>query len=236
MNNSTKAFIISLIIHVSLFGMFLDFEPQKIEKKEVVVLNMNMIQNISQIEKEPIQETSQKVEDKIEQEEILEEPKPEPKKEIIKKIKKEIKKVKTEPLKKVKKEPKIEEKKEVVKKEEVNQNLPTTKEPIQTPKKTESEENYQQKYLDDNLASIIKAIKKYKNYPYQAKKRGMTGKVIIQCTIKTNGKIENLKIIEASKYTLLNENSLEILTKASKEFVAPKKDVTLSIPFNYELN
>jgi periplasmic protein TonB len=238
MNNSSKAFFISLLIHASLFAMFLDFEQQIPEKKEVVVLNMNMIQNINKVEKEPVQETAQKVEEITEEiiepekpiEKKVEEIKPEPVKEVIKKVKKEIVKPRPEPIKEIKKEPIKEEIKEVV------ENIPTTKEISQTPQKVEPQENYQQKYIDENLASIIAAIKKYKKYPLQAKKRGMTGKVLVKCTIKTNGELVDVKIIEASKYELLNENSVEILELASKEFIAPKRDVTISIPFNYFLD
>lgn len=232
MNNSRKAFFISLLIHASLFAMFIDFEQQKPEKKEVVVLNMNMIQNISQ--KEQIQETPQQVEKEIEKEpepeKQIKETKPEPVKEAIKKVKKEIIKPKTEPKKEITKEPVKEEIKEIA------QSVTTTKEITQTPQKVEPQENYQQKYIDDNLASIIAAIKKYKKYPLQAKKRGMTGIVLVKCTIRTDGKLENIKIIEPSKYELLDENSIEILEIASKEFVAPKRDVTISIPFNYSLD
>ena len=72
MSNSTKAFIISLVIHLSLFSIFIDFEQKKTEKKEVIVLNMNMIQNISQ--KELIQEpqVEKKTEEKIEEKAELE--------------------------------------------------------------------------------------------------------------------------------------------------------------------
>lgn len=228
MNNSRKAFFISLLIHASLFAMFIDFEQQKPEKKEVVVLNMNMIQKISQ--KEQIQETPQQVEKEIEKEpepeKQIKETKPEPVKEVIKKVKKEI----IKPKKEITKEPVKEEIKEIA------QSVTTTKEITQTPQKVEPQENYQQKYIDENLASIIAAIKKYKKYPLQAKKRGMTGIVLIKCTIRTDGKLENIKIIEPSKYELLDENSIEILEIASKEFVAPKRDVTISIPFNYSLD
>lgn len=230
MNNSRKAFFISLLIHASLFAMFIDFEQQKPEKKEVVVLNISMIQNISQ--KEQIQETPQQVEKEIEKEpeKQIKKTKPEPIKEVIKKVKKEIIKPKTEPQKEITKEPVKEEIKEIA------QSVTTTKEITQTPQKVEPQENYQQKYIDENLASIIAAIKKYKKYPLQAKKRGMTGIVLIKCTIRTDGKLENIKIIEPSKYELLDENSIEILEIASKEFVAPKRDVTISIPFNYSLD
>lgn len=232
MSNSTKAFIISLVIHLSLFSIFIDFEQKKTEKKEVIVLNMNMIQNISQ--KELIQEpqvekkTEEKIEEKAELEKKNQEIKPEAKKEIVKELKKETIKPKTEPIKEITKEP--------IKQEEIVQNIPTIKEIIDTPQKVEPQQNYQQKYIDDNLASIIVAIKKYKKYPLQAKKRGMTGIVLVKCTIRTDGKLENIKIIEPSKYELLDENSIEILEIASKEFVAPKRDVTISIPFNYSLD
>ncbi|QKF78182.1 energy transducer TonB [Arcobacter defluvii] len=228
MNNSLKAFIISLLIHASLFAMIFNFEEPKPEKKELIILNMNMIQNISQVQKQEIQqipEIEKKIEEKVIEPEPIKEPTP-IKKEIPKKIEKKTEKPKIKPLKKIEESKKMEEITEKV----------ITKEEIKKIEKVKTEPNYQQKYLDDNLASIIKAIKKYKKYPLQAKKRGMIGKTLIQCTITTSGKLINIKILEGSKHNLLDENSIEILTKASKEFVAPQKDVTLTIPFNYELN
>jgi len=231
MNNSLKAFIISFFVHASLFAVILNYEAPKPEKKELIVLNMNMVQNMVQVQKQetPQEESPKEVEKKIEEKVIESETAKEPTPIQKKVIPKEVKKTKIEPKKEVR------EKKEIVK----------TQEPIQPPipkeipKNVENiipEPNYQQKYLDDNLASIIKAIKKYKKYPLQAKKRGMVGKTLIQCTITTSGKLIDIKILEGSKYDLLDENSLEILQLASKEFITPQKDVTLTIPFNYELN
>lgn len=231
MNNSLKAFIISFFVHASLLAVILNYEAPKPEKKELIVLNMNMVQNMVQVQKQetPQEESPKEVEKKIEEKVIESETAKEPTPIQKKVIPKEVKKTKIEPKKEVR------EKKEIVK----------TQEPIQPPipkeipKNVENiipEPNYQQKYLDDNLASIIKAIKKYKKYPLQAKKRGMVGKTLIQCTITTSGKLIDIKILEGSKYDLLDENSLEILQLASKEFITPQKDVTLTIPFNYELN
>lgn len=236
MNNSLKAFIISFLIHVSLFAVILNYETPKPEKKEIIVLNMNMVQNITQAKKQEVQEEITKVEEKIEEKVIESEPTKEllPKKEVVKKIEKVINKQKDEPKKELPKKiiEKIEEKKEF---QEVVEKI-QDKEEVKITENIKPEPNYQQKYIDDNLASIIAAIKKHKKYPYQAKKQGMIGKVVIQCTITSNGIIQNIKIIEASKYELLNKNSIEILEIASKEFVSPKRDVTISIPFNYFLD
>lgn len=232
MNNSLKAFIISFLIHISLFAVILNYETPKPEKKEIIILNMNMVQNITQAKKQEVQEEITKVEEKI----IEPEPTKEflPKKEVPKKVEKIINKQKNEPKKELPKKiiEKIEEKKES---QEVIEKI-QDKEEVKITENIKPEPNYQQKYIDDNLANIIAAIKKHKKYPYQAKKQGMIGKVVIQCTITSNGIIQNIKIIEASKYELLNKNSVEILEIASKEFVAPKRNVTISIPFNYSLD
>lgn len=231
MNNSLKAFIISLLIYTFLFIVIFNYEIKKPEKKELIVLNMNMIQNIVQAQKQEIQEEKIPESEQIKESEPVIEPEPikEPlvKKELPKKIEKQ--KPKKEPPKKV------QELKEVQKTEVLNENTIVKEEPKNI-EKIDSEPNYQQRYIDNNLANIIAAIKKYKKYPFQAKKLRMTGTAVIQCTITTSGKVINVKIIESSKYDLLDENSLEILQLASKEFIPPKKEVTLNIPFNYELN
>jgi protein TonB len=247
MKNSLTAFIISLLVHISVFAAIL-YTPIQIKEKETVILSMNMISEIVQTKKQVEQkqevttkEQKKQVEEKkIEKiqkkvEPVKKEPKPvkkikkpKPKKKIVKKEpKKEIKK----PVAKVRKEKPVKE----VKKEPVEK-VTSQKKQEESIKRVKSGENYQEKYIKTNLESIIAAIKKHKNYPYLAKKRGFEGKVVVQCTIMANGKIKDIKIIDECKYDILNKNSIKILKLASKEFEAPKKDVQLTIPFNYYLN
>jgi protein TonB len=230
MKNSLTAFIISLLVHISVFAAIL-YTPIQIKEKETVILSMNMISEIVQTKKqvEQKQEVTTKEQKKQVEEKKIE--KIQKKVEPVKKEPKPVKKIKKpKPKKKiVKKEPKKEIKKPVAK-------VTSQKKQEESIKRVKSGENYQEKYIKTNLESIIAAIKKHKNYPYLAKKRGFEGKVVVQCTIMANGKIKDIKIIDECKYDILNKNSIKILKLASKEFEAPKKDVQLTIPFNYYLN
>ncbi|XPV69392.1 MAG: energy transducer TonB [Halarcobacter sp.] len=238
MTYSFKAFIISLLIHVSVFATIINFETFKEKKKEIIVLNMNMVNEITQIKKQT--EKKQQTNTKEQKKQIEKKPKtikkiqkPKKKKKIIKKVIKKVKPEKKIPkqIKDEIKPPKKEIKKELQKVEKNN-----TLKKDESKKRIKSGENYQQKYIKNNLAHIIAAIKKYKNYPYQAKKRGMEGRVIIWCIITKDGKLKDIKIMEKSEFDILNQNSIDILKKASREFEAPQKDVILTIPFNYYLN
>ncbi|RXJ60906.1 energy transducer TonB [Candidatus Marinarcus aquaticus] len=223
MNSRTiKAFIISLFIHVSLFATFIQWEKQSLEKKNLVVIDMSMIHKNTQIKKVKEKKEHTNSKKRIKQ---VEQKKIKPKKKANKKeLKKSEEKqpLKKEDLKK-KPEPKNIKPQQQLKKQEESQ------------KRVKSGESYQQQYIKNNLAQIIAAIKKYKNYPYIAKKRGYEGKVLLQVHIHTDGTISNIQLLEASPFKILNENSIEILKQASKEFMRPEKPITLSIPFNYYL-
>lgn len=235
--NNFKAFIISLLIHISLFATFLEYQMPKKEEKELIVLNMNMVNEITKIKKQT--EKKQQTDTKKQKKQIEKKVEKKIEKKVVKKqVKKQIKE--TTPVKKILKPKKIVEKKSVETVEKKVEN--TFKEVKKSVKKEESikrvksGETYQEKYIKNNLADIIAAIKKYKNYPYLAKKRGMEGKVLIKCIITASGKIKNIQIIEKCNFDILNKNSIDILKLASKEFKAPKKDISLTIPFSYYLN
>lgn len=228
MNSRTfKAFIISLFIHVSLFATFIQWENEPLEKKNLVVIDMNMIHQSTQLKKvqEKKEHTStQKQLKQVEQKEVK------PKE---KATKKEVKKPeKKRPIKKeaLEKKPEPKKEKKTIKPQQ------KLKKQEESKKRVKSGESYQQQYIKNNLAHIIAAIKKYKTYPYIAKKRGYEGKVLLQVHITANGQISNIKLLKASPFKVLNENSIDILKQASKEFQVPKKPVTLTIPFNYYLD
>ncbi|QKF82774.1 energy transducer TonB [Halarcobacter ebronensis] len=224
MKYSVIAFIISLFVHSLLVAAYFSINTTK-EKKEIIVLNMNMIDKI--IETKKVEKAEQKINTKDEKksvERIEKKPLIKKEKKIVKKTleKEKIKEEQKEELKKIVKSKEI-EKKPIIKKEE------------DSIKRVKNGENYQEKYIKSNLSKIIAAIKKHKKYPYLAKKMQMEGKVIIKCIITSKGEIRNIDFVEKSSFEILNKNSIEILKKASKEFEAPKKEIELTIPFNYEL-
>ena len=220
MNDSIKAFLISLALHLGIFGTFILYEPsQKKEEKKLVVLDMNMIENITQIKKIDIPKEMTESKEQKKQEENKE-------KEVEKKVEKKIVKKLSKPKKK-----KIQKK--IAKVNKVKPKTKPNKE--ENIKRVKSGENYQEQYMKTNLAKIIAAIKKHKYYPNTAKKKEIEGKVILKCTIMPNGSIRGITFVKRSSSSILNQNSIDILKKASKEFIAPLKEIEIIIPFNYEL-
>lgn len=221
MNHSLKAFIISASLYTTLFGAVIFYKPAKEEKKKIVVIDMNMISTIVQTKK--IEEAKEKINTK-EEKKIIEE-----KKEVEKKIEKKVVKKLTKKQPEKKKQKKI-EKEHLEKPKKQNQ-----KKIDESIKRVKSGESWQECYIRTNLSKIIAAIKKYKKYPYMAKKDRIEGEVIIKCVITPQGGVKNIRFVKKSSSSILNENSIDILKKASKEFEAPMKEMELIIPFNYDL-
>ncbi len=251
MSHNLKGFLLSIITHLFILVPFIyafdTTEETKEKNIKKVVLDLNMIDEITQLKqvtkKQEVVQSQQVVKKQInkkipkktvqKKKTIKTDPikKNTPSKNIIpKQIKKEIvkKQEKIEPKKIVKtdKEPKKIMKKQPEKKE-------STKNEI---KKVKSGKSYTQSYMKNNLSYIIRAIKKYKKYPYSAKKRGFEGKCILSCLYTKNGVVKNIKIKKSSGYALLDNNSIEILKLASREFKIPEQNIELHIPFNYYLN
>jgi protein TonB len=216
MNHSLKAFIISASLYVTLFGAVIFYKPIKEEKKKIVVIDMNMVENITQIKKVDMPKEISNTEETKKQEESKEEKKVE--KKIVKKLSQPKKKKIQKKLTKIKKiQPKTK---------------PNNENDI---KRIKSGESYQEQYMKTNLANIIAAIKRHKNYPHLAKKKEIEGKVILKCIITPKGGVKDIKFVKKSSSSILNQNSIDILKKASKEFITPLKEIEIIIPFNYEL-
>lgn len=245
MSHNIKGFLSSIIVHlfvaISFIYAYDNIKINKEEKVKKVVIDLNMIEEITKLK----QVTTKK--------EVVQ------KQDVSKKIEKQTvqkkKKRKNKPIKKILTKKKIQSKvvKKILKKEEKIQPQKITKanaETKQTTKKTlakkksivsetkkiQSDKNYTRKYMKNNLSYIIKAIKKYRKYPYNAKKMGFEGKCILSCVYTKNGVVKDIKIKKSSGYEILDKNSIQILRLASKEFKAPTQNIELHIPFNYYLN
>lgn len=90
------------------------------------------------------------------------------------------------------------------------------------------------------LSKVRAKIEQNKVYPKVAKRLNQTGKVHISFDILKNGKIENIRIIEKSKFERLDQASIEVLTKiVSFEAIPSELNKTvwnISIPINYQMN
>ncbi len=168
------------------------------------------------------------------------------KKKIVKKIKKAIvKKVKKRVIKKtiakkvvpLKKE-KIEIKQEVVKK--IEKTVIKKVQPIQQQKskkeiEKEKKNNYIVNYIDNNLYKIRELIKDNLYYPRKARRKGVVGEVLVKFRLKTDGKIDNIKVI-SSNHKILSRSAIRTIEELSSQFPKPETEIVISLPIGYHLH
>lgn len=97
-------------------------------------------------------------------------------------------------------------------------------------------ENLEAKYL----AKVHATVEKNKVYPRAAKRLNQTGKVHVNFDILKNGKIQNVKIVQKSKFEKLDSASIELLLNIGHFEVIPdeinKSVWNITIPISYQIN
>lgn len=146
------------------------------------------------------------------------------------------------------------EKKKFIKKETPVKKIVHKKEPEKIYEKKVVEHKIQQKIknktkeIDLNrlkaieneyLLKLKELIEKNKVYPNSAKKLNQTGKVYLNFTIAKNGSIENIVIMEKSKYRRLNKAAIEIINKIKQFEPIPdelhKSSWNITVPILYQI-
>ena len=93
--------------------------------------------------------------------------------------------------------------------------------------------------FDEYLKTVLKIIKKNKNYPPGARKRGEEGKVRVSFTLLRSGKVKDVKLITPSRYSELNKATERLIRELSPFPPFPaeveKKKITLIMEVIYEL-
>ena len=125
-------------------------------------------------------------------------------------------------------------KKEVVKKratrKEIVKNKTVKKREVKKPK----QEKLSTQYLQVNTQKIAKLLKENLYYPRSARKRNITGKVIIKFTLSKDAKVYDIEIIE-SKNNILSRAAMKTILDLSGKFPKPQKKLILQVPIGYEL-
>ncbi len=89
------------------------------------------------------------------------------------------------------------------------------------------------------LAMVSAALRRHKRYPRVARRRGLSGKVVLAFVILPNGQVTNARIAESNGHTILNNAALRALRKATPLPSFPpalkKKSLQVTIPILYEL-
>lgn len=241
MNRYLNSFFITFILYVGFgYGLFTIFADENIKVKETEPLKTISLNHIELKKEVP------KVKEIIKPKEIVK-----PKKVEAKKIKPEkiIKKKKVVEKKKPKKKPvkKAVKKKEVKKVIEEVVKEPAVKQvekPVQKivekkiekkviPTTQKKEVNVKQDYLRKHLLQIRTQIMKNVKYPKRAKRFNIQDVVKVKFTLLSNGKVENIKILNGNKH--LHKSAINAIKKASKSFPKVSKNIDIVIPIEYKL-
>ncbi len=77
-------------------------------------------------------------------------------------------------------------------------------------------------YLEDNLNRIGYVTQQYLEFPTLGGDLGMQGETILAFDLYPNGDISDIKLLQSSGYTLLDDNAVETVEVAYKEYPHPK--------------
>ncbi|MEA2098773.1 MAG: TonB family protein [Campylobacterota bacterium] len=165
-------------------------------------------------------------------------PKNKPKPKLKKVIKKKINTIKKVPIIKEKIEPKEEQ----IVKQKLEE--PKIIEKIIQPivennvsiieREIDKKPSIQAEYMDKNIKEIIELLKDNLYYPRSARKRGITGEVIVKFKLCVDAHTSSIEIISSSS-KILSRASIKTIENLSGKFPKPKEELLLQIPINYNL-
>jgi len=166
--------------------------------------------------------------------------KPKPKKKPKPKIEKKVVKKKVEAKKKVlvvkekipPKEIEIVEKIEPITIEKVVVAEPTPVVDQETSQ--ERAKRVEKDYLDEHIKKIITLLRDNLYYPRSARKRGITGEVIVKFELLQNGEVKYVEVT-SSKSEILTRAAIKTINDLSGDFPKPQEDLTLHVPISYSL-
>ncbi len=89
-------------------------------------------------------------------------------------------------------------------------------------------------YLQEHLALITKLLQEHLYYPKMARKRGITGEVMVAFELLRNGEATRINVISGERMTL-NDAAIKTIERLSGRFPKPSEPITLHVPIRYEL-
>ena len=90
-------------------------------------------------------------------------------------------------------------------------------------------------FLIKNLKDIGRITERFLIYPYISVQAHQSGINVVEFTLYPNGKITKPKIIKSSKYYILDDNSVETINQAYRDYPRPDKPTVIRIYVKYEL-
>jgi len=95
-------------------------------------------------------------------------------------------------------------------------------------------QNKTEKYMKNNIATIRALIEENLYYPRSAKRKGITGKVVVKFKLSKNGDISFISIT-SSTHEILSRSAIKTLTELSGQFPKSDEDLIIKIPIEYYL-
>lgn len=90
------------------------------------------------------------------------------------------------------------------------------------------------RYLKEHFVYIRDRIMKHLSYPDMARRMGWSGRVMVSFVISEDGHVNNIKVLESSKFGLLDKNAVETIKSASP-FPRPPVSAEIILPIVYRL-
>ena len=107
--------------------------------------------------------------------------------------------------------------------------------PAPPPAPAAAEPELRQTYLD----LVADRLQRHQHYPLSARRRGLSGQVILQFTIHADGRITDSQITESTGHAVFRTASLRILKRVGRMPPFPpelrQRQLTVKIPMLYEL-
>jgi protein TonB len=226
----SNSLLISLFVHAVLFSILFFLyksysDSKKIEEEMLCIKLCSIAQSKERAEIKEIKEPKAVIQEK--QKEPKKVKKAEIPQEIAEKkieIADEVVDIKPSLIKQTKEEVIAEQKPEVKEKPSVEKS-----DDILLSQKAPQEE-----YIEINMQKIAQLLEENLYYPMSARKRNITGLVKVSFTLSIDAKVNNVKIVD-SQSDILSRAAVKTIQDLSTKFPKPKKELTLSVPINYNL-
>lgn len=89
-------------------------------------------------------------------------------------------------------------------------------------------------YLQEHMALIARLLQENLYYPRSARKRGITGEVVVAFRLKQNGEASAIEVRSGAK-AMLNRAAITTIERLSGEFPRPQQPLVLQVPIQYRL-
>jgi protein TonB len=227
----SRSFFISLIIHslvfLTLFFAWNSYSAIEKEEEEKVCLKLCNVETSPMVSKN---KEPQKIQDTIkEKPKKVEEPK--------KAVQRKVETADAKPV------TKLLQKEEIVAQEIPVTNESTVKEGVVQKEHFElqkesspiKQETPEEEYIKVNTQKIAQLIQENLSYPISARRKGVTGLVVVKFCLSVDAKVSNIRVVESSS-EVLSRAAIKTIEDLSEKFPKPNREVNLSVPINYSLN